>query len=357
MNTYDLAYQVLQNAFIPAAHPEFPLDPATAIPYQLYRELNDCVTQNFERMVVNARSGYWLRHDVVSTVAGTTTYRLPARMCTGGLERVEIAQTSSSAFVPLLQESGTGVVSYELANSGRGTPERFELRGDAIALLPTPDSSSYRLRIWFYQRPSMLVTPQASSSGESSANYGSLKAPGFTPTLRGLITAINPTTRSVTVNVLPNDMLWSVAGSALTNGFRVDIVRGYGWYEVVATDMAVSGVSGTTFTLGGTGSLADVSAASSDETPHYVRYANQTDWPPIPRDFHRTLADVATINVLTQLHLLEKAAAYAEKVSADLERFRELLQPRVKNQAGGLIPMMTPGMHATRGPVFRGGFP
>ena len=355
MNTYDLAYQILANGFLPSSHPEYPLAPSSAIPYQLYRELNDCMTQNFERMVVNARSGYWLKSRIVTTVAGTATYRLPPRMCTGGLERVEIAQTATSAYEPLQQESGTEAVHWELPNSGRGKPARYELRGDAIALLPAPDSSSYQLRLWYYIRPSMLVTPQGSSSGELSNLVGSLGAPGFTPTQRGVIGAINTTTRVVTVNVLPNDMLGSVAGLSIVNGSTVDIVRGYGWYETVATDLAVSGLSGTTFTLGGTDSLDDVSADPA-ATPHYVRVTNQTDWPPIPRDFHRTLADVATISVLTQLHLLEKAAAYAEKVSADLERFRELLQPRVKNQAGGLIPMMMPGMQG-RGPAFRGGFP
>lgn len=357
MNTYDLAYQVLANAFLdPTSHPDYPLDPGTTIPYQLYRELNDVMTQNFERMVVNARSGYWLRNEVVTTVAGTHSYRLPARMCTGGLERVEIARTSTSAFQPLMQESGTEAVRWEIENNGRGTPERFELRGDAIVLLPTPDSSSYQVRIWYYQRPSLMVTPQASSSGLSSASYGSLKAPGFGPTMRGLITSLNATTRSVTVTSVPNDMLWSASGAALVNGFRVDIVRGYGWFEVAASDMQVSGLSGNTFTLGGTNSLVDIAGAINDQHPHYVRHIGQTDWPAVPVDFHRTLADLATVSVLTQLHHLEKAAAYAEKINGDLQRFGELLQPRVKNQAGGLIPMMMPGMQG-RGPVFRGGFP
>jgi len=355
VNTYDLAYQVLANGYLPDSHPQYPLAPASAIPYQLYRELNDCMTQNFERMVVNARSGYWLKSQIVTTVAGTATYRLPARMCTGGLERVEIAQSSSSSYEPLQEESGTEVVRYELAGSGTGVPERFELRGDAIALLPTPNSS-YQLRIWYYIRPSMLVTPQASSSGVTSASLGSLSAPGFTPTLRGLIGSVNTTSRVVNVNVLPNDMLWSAAGFALGSGFTADIVRGYGWYEVVVADALVT-VSGTNITIGGSDSLEDVIASSSDPaSPHYVRFANQTDWPPLPRDFHRALADLTTVSVLTQLHLLEKAQAFREKISGDLDRFKELLQPRVKNQAR-LVPMPSGMFSGARGNAFRGGFP
>jgi hypothetical protein len=347
MNTYDLAYQVLQNGFIPTNHPDFPLAPASAIPYQLYRELNDCMTQNFSRMVVNARAGYWLKSQTFTTTAGRSLYALPLRMATGGLERIEIAASSTDSFLPLAMETGTETVFWELANNGRGRPERFEMRGDQIALLPTPDTSSYVVRVWYYMRPSTMVTPQSIAD----------RAPGYSPTERGVINSVNTSTRVITMSTLPLDMGASAAGSAIAAG-RIDILRRSGWYEPVLLDLPITAIVGNTYTVGGTDDLSAIqTVAGGALSADLVRVANQTDWPMIPSDYHRSLADLATVSVLTQLHLLEKSAAYQSKISGDLQRFMELLQPRVKNQPAAVIPMQMPGMWASRGPRFRGGFP
>jgi hypothetical protein len=318
MNTLELCAQITANGFLPSNHPNFSL----SNPTQLIKELNGCVTQNFERPVVNARSGYWLKSTLVTTVAGRARYPVPHRAAAGGLERVEIAQSATSAFAELKEESGTDTVTWEGDSAQRDLPRRFELRGDQIHLLPTPDSSSYVLRLWYYLRPSQLAYPQ------SPTYTGVSLIDDATVVTRGQVQSINVGARQVVVTggaSIPFRMRKTAPSSIISGVDRVDIVHSNGWHELALVD-APQTFSGSTITIGGSDPLDDIVVGD------YVRFADETDWPCVPTDFHRLVADLASMTVLVQLHMLEKARAFGEKASGDMDRFRDLLQPRVKNQ-------------------------
>lgn len=320
-NTYELCAQMTANGFLPSNHPNFSL----TNPTQLIKELNGCITQNFERPVVNARSGYWLKHTLVTTIAGHARYRVPDRAAAGGFERIEIAQSATSEFKELTEESGTDTVRWEGSSSSAiGQPRRYELRGNQIHLLPAPDSANYVLRLWYYVRPSQLVRPQSPTFTETSSVDSGV-------TDRGRITSIaGIASRQVVVNVIPFRMRQTTPAAIVTAVDKIDIVHVGGWHELQLID-ATQTLSGTTITIGGTDPLDDI------EVGDYVRAADETDWPCLPADFHRLSADLASLTVMAQLHMLQKAQVFGEKSAGDMDRFRDLLQPRVKNQARDIL--------------------
>ena len=270
-------------------------------------ELNDKLQTAFEDIVVKARSGYWLHDFIYTTVANDARYRIPPRAVVGGLEKVDISSSAGSTVFYKLDEI-PAAISQDYRVTVAGNPYVFTTQGDIVELIPTPNAGM-TLRLAYYIRPSRLVTQQSSTQ-----NGG---------TIRGLITAINTSTRVVTVNVIPFDQSLSVP-AAITSGQQlIDIVHPDGWHELSLVG-ATQTFSGLNITVGGTDSLADVQVGD------YVRVAEQTDWPCLPDDFHRCLADTAAVKILLEQSLADKSALLADNVGNDLLRFKSLLVPRVK---------------------------
>lgn len=298
---------------------------ASAYPDQtdavLRSELTHKLHSVFEDIVTKARSGYWLKEYITTTTSGRGRYRIPPRAVVGGLEKIEVAAAAGGVYYPLDEISPNDVQNWEGAINGGnpGPPLVFVSMGDQLELFPTPNAA-LPLRMSYYVRPSQLVEPQ------SGNNF----------VVRGRITAFNPVARTVTVNVIPFDQLAPAPGT-MANGALVDVVHPDGWHELAMVN-APSTFTGTTITLGGADDMSDIAIGD------YVRVADQTDWPCLPDDFHRCLADVAAIKVAVELGLREKNDELAQNVENDLVRFRSLLVPRVKSQ-----PKTTPISLMSRG--------
>lgn len=284
----------------------------------LLGELNDSGMSTFEAMIVKARAGYWLDTLDVAVTATQPKYRVPPRSCVGGFEKIEIG-IPNNAFVPLAEVSEAHASYYASPPSAVGTPMKFVMRGDQAVLLPPPDATAYTLRMYFYRRPSRLVTQQSSTLN------------GGTDRGRIITGGINTVARTVTVNALPFDMEAVSAGvitpAVITSANqRIDIVHPYGWHELAMMDMTQT-IAGLVITLGGTDDMSEIQVGD------YVRVAEQTDWPNLPDDFHRALVDTTTVKVLAERNMAEKASDFAQAVSADIQRFQDILEPRVKTGA------------------------
>jgi hypothetical protein len=282
----------------------------------LLGEMNDSGMSTFEAMIVKARAGYWLDTLDVAVTAGQPKYRVPPRSCVGGFEKIEIGIPGNS-FARLAEVSEAHATQWAAPPAAVGMPQKFVLRGDQVVLLPPPDGVAYTLRLYFYRRPSRLVAQQS-----STLNGG---------TDRGRITAINTVARTVTVNVVPFDQE-AVSGGVIvptaitTANQRIDIVHPYGWHELAMIDQTQT-LAGSTFTLGGTDDMSEIVIGD------YVRVAEQTDWPNLPDDFHRALVDTTTVKILAERNMADKASDFAQAVSADIQRFQDILEPRVKIEA------------------------
>jgi hypothetical protein len=293
-------------------------------------ELNDKLQSAFEDVVVKARAGYWLHEFVYTTIANDSDYRIPARSVVGGLEKVEIASGTSQPYTKLDEIPVSVSQNYRSPASssiaGPSNPYVYCVNGDLVDVIPTPPAG-YLLKLTYYIRPSRLVTSQ------SSTQFGALAD-------RGRITAINTSTRVVTVNALPFDYSLTTP-VAITSGTQtLDCVHPDGWHELSYVG-ATQTLSGTNITFTDSQDMTDIQVGD------YVRVADQTDWPCLPDDFHRCLADTAAIKILLMMALDEKAAPLTENVGNDINRFKSLLLPRVKAD-----PKSVPLMRRSRGVIY-----
>lgn len=320
MNTTDLIKRCRQAAFLED----------TAVDYTdsvILGQMYDQMLQLYERAVVKSRQGYWFQTQKIATTQGLATYAIPPRAIMNGLERVQIAFDAQLDFVDLERVDEGLAPNYELGTGQTGQPARYTTRGRNIVLLPTPDGGTYTLRFEFYCRPSRLVPPQASSIG-------------------GLISAVNNTSKTVTVFANPTSCDSLGATTAMSSGtWSIDIISGNGsvsginnlgsdisdgnWHDFVLTSQNAA-VSGTTWTF--SDSTVDLSSVQAGD---YLRAANQTEWPQISSDFHRTVADASAMKILAERRMSNPDIA--QLLADDLARFLDLLQPRALNTPAQVI--------------------
>lgn len=292
----------------------------------LLGELTHKLHTVFEDVVVKTRSGYWLKEYILTSTINRGRYRIPPRAVVGGLEKIEVAP--NGVYYTLTEISPEDAQAWEgsLTVPSTGSPQVFVVMGDQIEMYPAPNLA-IPIRMTYYVRPSILTASQ-----NNQVWYG---VTGGTD--RGRITAVNTTARTVTVNALPFDNSLSSPAAITTALQSVDIVHADGWHELAMVSQTQT-ISTLTLTLGGTDDMTDVQVGD------YVRAADQTDWPCLPDDFHRCLADVAAIKVAIEIGTREKGDELAGNVENDLIRFRSLLAPRVKSE-----PKTTPVSLKSRG--------
>lgn len=321
MNTTDLITAVRESATIGTAAQYQDYDDA-----RMLRELNDKLCTVFEDLVTKSRSGYWLHTKLQNTVAGRAKYRIPPRAVVGGLESIEIATTSGGALYEIPEIPASDIGFYEGQPGRTGQPVCYAVVGDQVTLVPAP-ASAISFKMYYYARPSKLVTQQSTTLGGG--------------TVRGQVTSItNIALRQVTVNAIPFDMSLAVPAAMTSGSQSIDIVHSDGWHELSVIDNTQT-FAGNVITIGGTDDLSEI------ELGDFVRVADQTDWPCLPDDFHRCLADAAAVKILIELHLGEKSEMLAANNGNDLTRFRSLLYPRVK-----AAPKQVGIMRRSRGSAF-----
>ena len=320
MNTDDLDAAVRDGVFMPdaASNPQYSQA-------KVLNELNDKLQTVFEDAVLDARAGYWLHEFIYTTIANDSDYRIPPRACVQGLEKVEFATSLTGPWTALDEIPVSTAQDYR--GSISGTPLVYTFFGDVVDVIPTPQAGAF-VKMTYYIRPSRLVPQQ------SSTNNGG--------TVRGQITAVNTGTRVVTVNALPFDQSLAVPAAITSGQQRIDIVHPDGWHELSLVG-APQTFSGLNITVGGTDDMGDILVGD------YVRVADQTDWPCLPDDFHRCLADTVAVKIMLQLGMQSKSDALAVNNGNDILRFKSMITPRSRSQ-----PKQIPIVRRSRGTT---GFP
>jgi hypothetical protein len=274
-------------------------------------ECNHKLQTAFEDIVVKARAGYWLHEFIYTTVGGDSDYRIPPRSVVGGLEKVEVATSSAGPFSKLTEVPVALAQDYRGSLSGNAVPFPFVycINGDVVDLIPTPQAGTL-LKLTYYIRPSQLQTSQSSTQGGDGVD-------------RGRITVVNTGARTVTVNALPFDQSLTVPAAITSATQTLDVIHPDGWHELSYVG-ATQTIAGNVITFTDTQDMTDILVGD------YVRVADQTDWPCLPDDFHRCLADAAAVKILLEQNMQEKAQGIGENNGNDLTRFKSLLLPRVK---------------------------
>lgn len=293
--------RIRRSAFLDAGSPDW-------TDYNILEEVNDVQTQLYERAVVNAHQGHWLQTAYYRLAAGQRSYRLPERACAGGIERVQITPLGSTDWMPLPQVTEADALRYEYEQSD--VPLRCAVRGESLWPLPAGTSSGYVLRVQYMIRPSRI------SNGSGNA---------------GRIDAING--RVITVGAQVSSISETGSSNNPSGTQVIDIVHQEGWYGVQWTGTA--NISTFTITLASDPSgLAEADDLSMIKVGDRVHLANESWFPALPVDFHRSLADATAAKILTMRGMPQRSAALsAQFVTPDLQRFGDMLQPRVTADA------------------------
>lgn len=317
MRSDEAITKIRRGAFIPDTHPEY----TNAL---TLGEFNDTFANVFGSLIVASLGNFWLKHYDTVTIAARDRYRIPARALMGGVKQVLMADPSGN-YYPLDEATPAQIPDIDGDSSRTAQlPGYYTIEGDQVVLLPTPSTAGTALRMSYYLRPSRLVTSQSSVlAGAGDA------------VIRGLITAVNAAARTATVNVIPFDQDLAVPAALTSGQQRIDIVHPDGWRELALVG-APQTFAATTFTIGGTDSLADV------EVGDFVRVAEQTDWPCLTNEFQQTACDAVSMRIMLQLGWSEKANTLARKIGllpdgtrppgTDLARFVKLIAPRIQTQ-------------------------
>lgn len=309
MRSDELIASVRKAAFIRNNHPDY-------TDADLLNELNDSLRSLFSDLMTIPRQGYWQKQFIGTTTVNKSVYRIPHRAVVGGIEKFELAD-SDGTFYALDAVTENHAQFYESFAGRSGTPVYYVHRGDQLDLLPTPNAA-IQYRVTYYARPSKLSTQQSFATG------------GFVN--RGQITAIDPALRAATLNALPFDMSLAAPVAITSNLQSVDVVHPNGTFEVALVGVTQS-ISGLVITFGGADDVSEVQVGD------YVRVSMQTDWPPLPEDFHRLLGDVTAVKVMLQLNMTAKASVLASSASGDLERLRLLVSTQRTRRNPVRIPV------------------
>lgn len=246
----------------------------------------DCLLSEIVPLVLEAREDYLVSSKDFTITASQAAYVIPNRALNGILREVKIIDGTNTSNLPRINLN-------DIKTSTTGTPTHFYTQGNSLYLYPTPDTTQYTLRMYYFIRPSRLV-----SVAECAR-----------------ITAISTNTLTVT---LPTG--WTTA--------NVDLVRGKAHFDILDIDLAVSSSSATTIVL-------TASPPSTLAVGDYVTLAEETCFPFLPPEGHVALVQCAVTSALEALGDSSSATS-AAKAEMLKTKFANILKTRVEGEAKSL---------------------
>jgi hypothetical protein len=288
VNTTELVAQTRISGQLSSQDPTYTSD-------RILDELTHALRDRYTNPVAKLRQGFWKKSLVVPLVSGRNFYPLPPRAVIQGLELLEIT-FDGSHYRQLSIMTDTQAVEYDATLTGE--PRAYVLESDGVRLIPSPNSSSWSLRMTYLLRPNELVP---FTTGNQVVAIGS----NFLD-----VTSPNPTST------------WPL-------NTKLDAQHSSGSHEISLIDGKVASIaaSGPNWKITFTTPI-DLTRVQVDD---YVRLSNTAVFPVLPEEFHRTLCDYTAGMILISKGDEEKGKILAEKAASGLERAIDLAQPRIRN--------------------------
>lgn len=247
----------------------------------------DALLSEIVPLILEAREDYLVSSKDFAITANQPAYVIPNRALNGILREVKLVNGDTVHNLPRIDIE-------KVSSSATGTPNSFYTQGNSVYLYPTPDTTQYTLRMFYFIRPSRLV-----STAECAR-----------------ITAISTNTLTVT---LPT-------GWTSSNTF--DLVRGKAHFDILDIDLAASSTTSTTVVLSATPPSALV-------VGDYISLAEETCFPFLPPEGHVALIQCAVTSALEAMGD-PTAATSAAKAEMLKTKFANLLKVRVQGEAKAL---------------------
>jgi hypothetical protein len=261
--------------------------------------MNKTMDEVLTPLVAASRSGYWCHTFTRTLGANNPSVRLPPRACPA-IEQVDISVDGVNW--EALDEALEAEAQDWLREHGRDPyPAAYVVRSSYLYLLPAPTSEGLQLRVKTVLRPNTLVAAQSA----------------------GLITGIDIDTNILTVSSMPTSMPGAVA---ISGTLTFDVIEPRGNFELALCDAIGTIIDPTHVQIGSQYSLARV------EEGDYLRCANQSEWPQLPKEFHSIVGSITALPILRQRDMYERSDKLAEATGNALQRLREHIAPRVRVQ-------------------------
>lgn len=261
--------------------------------------LNKTMDEVLAPLVAAARSGYWCHTFTRTLGAGNASVRLPPRACPA-IEQVDISADGVSWF-PLAEALEAEAQDWMQEHGRDPYPAAYVVRSSYLYLLPAAAVAGVQLRVKVLVRPSVLVTPQST----------------------GRILAVDPDSRLLVLDSLPVSKPSDVA---ISGTVVCDIIEPRANFELAVAEAPMTVLGPTSVQIAENFTLERV------EPGDYLRVANQSEWPQLPKEFHSIVGSIAALPILRQRDLYERADKLAEATSNALQRLREHISPRVRVQ-------------------------
>jgi hypothetical protein len=243
----------------------------------------DALLSEIVPMVLEAREEYFITFKDFAITANQSAYPIPSRALNGVLREAKLI-------------NGTTVINLtrkeieDIRSTATGTPTSFYLSGNDVCLYPTPANTQFTLRLYYFIRPSRLVT-----SAECAQ-----------------ITDISGNTVTVTIPT----------GWSNTNTF--DLVRGRAHFDTFATDLTATSVADGTITF-------SANVPSTLVIGDYVALTEETCFPFLPPEGHVALIQSTVTSALESIG--DPAAATSAQKSEMLKsKFQSVLETRVQGE-------------------------
>lgn len=262
--------------------------------------LNKTMDEVLTPLIASQRSGYWCHTFTRTLGLNNPAVRLPPRSCPA-IEQVDISVDGGKCWAPLDEALEAEAQDWQNDYRTRGVPQAYVVRSSYLYLLPAATQANVQIRIKIVLRPNVLVAAQSG----------------------GQILAIDTSTNILTLNSLPQSKPsnTTVSGDAL-----FDIIEPRSNFELSLCDAVGTVLDATHVQIAAGYSLARV------ELGDYLRCADQSEWPQLPKEFHSIVGSITALPILRQRDLYERADKLAEASSSALQRLREHIGPRVRVQ-------------------------
>lgn len=292
MNTTELEAWARKQATLSRLSTEYTADVIRGL-------MNKTMDEVLTPLVAAARSGYWCHTFTRTLGTNNPAVRLPPRSCPA-IEQVEIS-IDGVCWEPLDEALEAETTEWLRDYNGAQFPQAYVIRSSYLYLLPAATIPNVQLRIKIVMRPNVLVEPQSA----------------------GLITAINPTTNTLTLSSMP---VSKPSNATLTGDVLFDIIEPRGNFELSLCDAIGTVVDPTHVQISAGYSLARV------EVGDYLRCADQSEWPQLPKEFHSLVGTISALPILQQRDMYDRLSSVSDTASAALARLKEHITPRIRVQ-------------------------
>ncbi len=293
MNTTELVAWTRKQATLSSLSTEYT---SSVIIAMMNKSMDEALTP----LIAAARSGYWCHTFTRTLGVNNPAVRLPPRSCPA-IEQVDISIDNGNTWRALDEALEAEAQDWMRDYGDYGYPCAYVVRSSYLYLLPAATSDNIKIRVKVVIRPNVLVEEQSA----------------------GQITAVNPATNTLTLNAVP---VSKPSNATLTGDVLFDIIEPRGNFELSLCDAVGTVLDSTHVQIASGYSLARV------EPGDYLRCADQSEWPQLPKEFHSLVGSISALPILRQRDMYDRLGSVSDASSSALTKLHEHIKPRVRVQ-------------------------